>query len=65
MIEYIANHKVYSKTERGYCVLVCYEHKPPTGFKITFSLAQNPSLKLVTQNLQKRSVLLAEAQRGL
>jgi hypothetical protein len=60
MIEYIPNHKVYSKTERVYCVLVCYEQKPPTGFKITFSLVHNPSLKLVTQKLK-----LAEAQRAL
>jgi hypothetical protein len=65
MIEYIPNHKVYSKNERGYCVLVCYEQKPPPGFKITFPFVHNPSLKLVTQNLQKRNVLLAEAQRGL
>jgi hypothetical protein len=65
MIEYIPNHKVYSKNERGYCVLVCYEHKTSSSFKITFPFVQNPSLKLVTQNLQKRSVLLAEAQRGL
>jgi hypothetical protein len=65
MIEYIPNHKVYSKNERGYCVLAYYEHKLPLGFKINFPFVQNPSLRLVTQNLQKHNVLLAEAQCGL
>jgi hypothetical protein len=60
MIEYLPNHKVYSKTERGYFILVCYEQKNPPCFKINFAFVQKPSLKLVTQNLQKRSVLLAE-----
>jgi hypothetical protein len=65
MIEYIQKNKVYSKPERGYCVLVCYEHKTPPCFKINFPLVHNPSLNLVTQNLQKHNVLLAEAQRDL
>jgi hypothetical protein len=65
MIEYIPNHKVYSKTKRGYCVCVCYKQKNPPSLKITFPFVHNPSVKLVTQNLQKRNVLLAEAQHGL
>jgi hypothetical protein len=57
MIEYIPNHIVYSKNERGYWVLVCYEQKTPPGLKITFPFVHNLSVKLVTQNLQKRSVV--------
>jgi hypothetical protein len=65
MIQYIPNHNAYSQTEIFYCILVCYEQKPPPGFKITFPFVQNPSLKLVTQNLQKHNMLLVEAQHGL
>jgi hypothetical protein len=65
MIEYIPNHKLYSKNERGYCVLVCYEQKHPPGFKITFPFIHNPSLKLVTQNLQKRNMFFDRDFGGL
>ena len=65
MIEYIANHKVYSNTERDYCILVCYEQKPPPSFKITFPFVHDPSLKLVTQNLQKHNVVFDRDFGGL
>jgi hypothetical protein len=65
MIEYIPKNKVYLKNKRGYCILVCYEQKSPPCFKITFSFVQNHSLKLVTQNLQKRNVVFDRDFGGL